>query len=37
MVYALGASDDTDDLEVFNAKRIMGSLSMTSFIWRAPR
>lgn len=37
MVYALGASDDSDDLEIFNAKRIMGSLSMTSFIWRAPR
>lgn len=36
MVYAFSASDESDRLEVFNAKRIMGSLSMTSFIWSTP-
>lgn len=33
LLYALGAVEKTDDIEVFNNKCIMGSLSMTSYIF----
>ena len=34
LIYALGASYDDDELEVFNDQCIMGSLSMTSYLWK---
>ena len=33
LLYALGASEPTDDIEVFNEKCLMGSMSMTGYIF----
>ncbi|MBF4692401.1 4,5-DOPA dioxygenase extradiol [Fusibacter sp. Q10-2] len=35
LIYALGASDEDDSLEVFNDQCVAGSLSMTSYLWRS--
>lgn len=34
LIYALGASNDDDELEVFNDQCVVGSLSMTSYLWK---
>ncbi len=34
LIYALGASNDADELEVFNDQCMAGSLSMTSYLWK---
>lgn len=35
MLYTLGAADSEDTVEVFNKDYMMGSLSMTSYLWEA--
>ena len=34
LIYALGASNDADELEVFNDQCMAGALSMTSYLWK---
>lgn len=33
LLYCLGATDENDSVEVFNDERILGSLSMTCYLW----
>lgn len=34
LLYVLGASDESDQLHIFNKKCVMGSMSMTSYLFR---
>lgn len=34
LLYAMGATDGQDEIEVFNDASVMGALSMTSYIWQ---
>ncbi|MDD4555807.1 MAG: 4,5-DOPA dioxygenase extradiol [Alphaproteobacteria bacterium] len=35
LLYCLGAVDAKDKAEVYNDKRVLGSLSMTSYVWKS--